>query len=78
MVSRTYDLKSHRIAELSEEMVLPRGDPRSRALADMLATMSMVIAPIQYYTKRFSPNLTMIRMMLLQGESHDELLVSTQ
>jgi hypothetical protein len=72
MVSRTYDLKSHCAAELFEEVFLPRGDPRSRAFADRLATMSMVNTPIQYYTKYLSPDLIIISMMLLRGGTNDE------
>jgi hypothetical protein len=48
MVGRTYDLESRRIAELFEKAFLPWGDARSRALADGLATVSMVNTPIQY------------------------------
>lgn len=78
MISRTYDLKSRLFAELFEKMFLPRGDPRSRALTDRLATMGMVNTPVQHHTKYFSSDLVIISTMLLQSERNDEPPVSTQ
>jgi hypothetical protein len=78
MVSRTYDLETRRFVELFEDFSFPWCDPGSRAFTDGLATVSMVVAPVQYYLKYLPSNLVKISIVMLQNEQSVEPPVLAQ
>lgn len=63
IISGVQDLEVRKIVELSEKVFLPRCDPRSCALTDGFATVSLMTAPIQYYAKYVSSDLTTMSAM---------------
>ena len=63
IISCVQDLDVRKNVELSEKVFLPRCDPRSCALTDGFATVSLMTAPIQYYAKYVSSDMTTMSAM---------------